>query len=196
MFSLLFFRVKFTARLSVRSALFSNRTLSGSQEQLLFVKTTSLFEILSAVFITRVATSRLSLMQDSGTVRVLSKQITRLPRNYAWHVRKPASTDMAAYRNSEVILDKLIAKLTYPRNRSWRPIRFWDVGKDQTWPPLWSSGQSSWLQNGEVLWFLWGTNWIYIGYVEKIYRLCSLVVRVPGCRTECIVIPVRYELNL
>jgi hypothetical protein len=34
-------------------------------------------------------------------------------------------------------------------------------------PPLWSSGQSSWLQNGNVLCFLWGTNWIYICYVEK-----------------------------
>jgi hypothetical protein len=34
-------------------------------------------------------------------------------------------------------------------------------------PTLWSSGQSSWLQNGDVLWFLWGTNWIYICYVEE-----------------------------
>jgi hypothetical protein len=34
-------------------------------------------------------------------------------------------------------------------------------------PPLWSSGQSSWLQNGDVLCFLWGTNWIYICYVEE-----------------------------
>jgi hypothetical protein len=30
------------------------------------------------------------------------------------------------------------------------------------WQPLWSSGQSSWLQNGDVLCFLRGTNWIYI----------------------------------
>jgi hypothetical protein len=29
-------------------------------------------------------------------------------------------------------------------------------------PPLWSSGQSSWLLNGDVLCFLWGTNWIYV----------------------------------
>jgi hypothetical protein len=35
------------------------------------------------------------------------------------------------------------------------------------WPPLWSSGQSSWLHNGEVMCFLWGTNWIYICYVEE-----------------------------
>jgi hypothetical protein len=36
-----------------------------------------------------------------------------------------------------------------------------------SWPRLWSSCQSSWLQNGNVLWFLWGTNWIYICYVEE-----------------------------
>jgi hypothetical protein len=35
------------------------------------------------------------------------------------------------------------------------------------WPPLWSSGQSSWLPNGDVLCFLWGTNWFYICYVEE-----------------------------
>jgi hypothetical protein len=38
------------------------------------------------------------------------------------------------------------------------------------WPltlTLWSSGQSSWLQDGDVLCFLWGTNWIYICYVEE-----------------------------
>jgi hypothetical protein len=34
-------------------------------------------------------------------------------------------------------------------------------------PPLWSSGQSSWLHNGDVLCFLWGTHWIYIWYVEE-----------------------------
>jgi hypothetical protein len=34
-------------------------------------------------------------------------------------------------------------------------------------PPLWSGGQSSWLHNGDVLCFLWGTNWIYICYVEE-----------------------------
>jgi hypothetical protein len=32
------------------------------------------------------------------------------------------------------------------------------------------SGQSSWLHNGDVLCFLWGTNWIYICYVDKRYR--------------------------
>jgi hypothetical protein len=34
-------------------------------------------------------------------------------------------------------------------------------------PPLWSSDQSSCLENGDVLCFLWGTNWIYICYVEE-----------------------------
>jgi hypothetical protein len=34
-------------------------------------------------------------------------------------------------------------------------------------PPLWCSGQSSWLQIGDVLCFLWGTNWIYICCVEE-----------------------------
>jgi hypothetical protein len=34
-------------------------------------------------------------------------------------------------------------------------------------PPLWSSGQSYWLHNGAVLCYLWGTNWIYICYVEE-----------------------------
>jgi hypothetical protein len=33
--------------------------------------------------------------------------------------------------------------------------------------PLLSSCQSSWLQNGDVLCFLWGTNLIYICYVEE-----------------------------
>jgi hypothetical protein len=32
---------------------------------------------------------------------------------------------------------------------------------------MWSSGQSSWLQNGDVLCFLWGTNWIYKCYVGE-----------------------------
>jgi hypothetical protein len=34
-------------------------------------------------------------------------------------------------------------------------------------PTLWSSGQGSWLQNGGVLCFPWGKNWIYICYVEE-----------------------------
>jgi hypothetical protein len=34
-------------------------------------------------------------------------------------------------------------------------------------PPLWSSGQSSWLQNGDVLCFLWGTNWICMLFKRK-----------------------------
>jgi hypothetical protein len=36
-----------------------------------------------------------------------------------------------------------------------------------SWSPLRSSGQSSWLHNGDILCFLWGTNWIYICYIEE-----------------------------
>jgi hypothetical protein len=38
---------------------------------------------------------------------------------------------------------------------------------EESRPPLWSSGESSWLQNGDVLCFLWGTNWIYVCSVEE-----------------------------
>jgi hypothetical protein len=34
-------------------------------------------------------------------------------------------------------------------------------------PPVWSSGQSSWLQKEDVLCFLRGTNWIYLCYIEE-----------------------------
>jgi hypothetical protein len=55
---------------------------------------------------------------------------------------------------------------------------------EESRPLLWSSSQSSWLQKGSVLCFLWGMNWIYICYVEKVDLRCGLVVRVPGYRTE------------
>jgi hypothetical protein len=38
---------------------------------------------------------------------------------------------------------------------------------EESRPPLWASGQSSWLHNEDVLCFLWGTNWIYICYEEE-----------------------------
>jgi hypothetical protein len=38
---------------------------------------------------------------------------------------------------------------------------------EESRPPLWSSGQISWLQNGDVLCFLWGTNRIYICCVQE-----------------------------
>jgi hypothetical protein len=64
------------------------------------------------------------------------------------------------------------------RNMHWQRFRIHNVPsaalKSQfsfiikcLWLPLWSSGQSSWLQNGDVLCYLWGTNWIYICYVEE-----------------------------
>jgi hypothetical protein len=63
------------------------------------------------------------------------------------------------------------------------------------WVPLWSSGQSSWLHNGDVLCFLWGTNWIYICYAEESRPPLCLVVRVPGYTTEiyCASCEVRTE---
>jgi hypothetical protein len=45
-------------------------------------------------------------------------------------------------------------------------------------PPLWSSGQSSWLHKGDLLCFLWGTNWIYICYVEESRFHCKLQTRI------------------
>jgi hypothetical protein len=47
---------------------------------------------------------------------------------------------------------------SHPITQCYRPI----CGLD-----LWSSGQSSWIHNGDVLCFLWGTNWIYICYAEE-----------------------------
>jgi hypothetical protein len=41
-------------------------------------------------------------------------------------------------------------------------VFWWEVG-----PHVWSSGQSSCLQNGDVFCFLWGTNLIYICYAEE-----------------------------
>jgi hypothetical protein len=38
---------------------------------------------------------------------------------------------------------------------------------EESRPPLWSSGQSSWLHNGYVVCFLCSTNWIYICYAEE-----------------------------
>jgi hypothetical protein len=56
-----------------------------------------------------------------------------------------------------------------------------------TRPPLWSSGQSSWLHNGDVLCFLLGTKWIYICYVEEsmpplwsVGQRSSLQIQRPG----------------
>jgi hypothetical protein len=56
------------------------------------------------------------------------------------------------------------------------------------------SGQSSWLQNGDVLRFLWGTNWIYICYVEESRPpLCSSG-QSSWLLNGDVLSPVRYEL--
>jgi hypothetical protein len=52
-------------------------------------------------------------------------------------------------------------------NPYWRWVISLTLQLNVEGPPLWSSGQSSWLRNGDVLCFLWGTNWIYTCYVEE-----------------------------
>jgi hypothetical protein len=74
-----------------------------------------------------------------------------------------------------VIVLKLFAMSLqlYPLQRNWQTM--WTRYELYIWgqackvrPPLWSSGQSSWLQNGDVLCFLWGTNLIdTVYYVEE-----------------------------
>jgi hypothetical protein len=49
--------------------------------------------------------------------------------------------------------------------------------------PLWSSGQSSWLHNGDVLCCEVRTEFIYV-MLKKVDRLCGLVVRVPSFRDQ------------
>jgi hypothetical protein len=56
---------------------------------------------------------------------------------------------------------------TIPRRTGRLTVGRKKTSKLQTRPPLRSSGQGSRLQNGDVLCFLWGTNWIYICYVEE-----------------------------
>jgi hypothetical protein len=83
---------------------------------------------------------------------------------------------------------------TSPQTRRWQfPLLI-----QMSWPPMWSSGQSSWLQKGDVCVSCEvRTEFIY-SYVmyKRVDRLCGLVVRVPGYRTEMYVFPARYELNL
>jgi hypothetical protein len=78
--------------------------------------------------------------------------------------------------------DPCIAKIISTRRDSFRFTQRYShsaiqlliyTGEQLRWPPLWSSGQRSWLQNGHILCFLWGTNWIYICYVEE--RTASVV---------------------
>jgi hypothetical protein len=44
---------------------------------------------------------------------------------------------------------------------------------DESGQPLWYSGQSPWLENGDVFCFLWGTNWIYLCYIEESRPPCK-----------------------
>jgi hypothetical protein len=77
---------------------------------------------------------------------------------------------------------------------SWPvPIRNYLQNYEPYWrPPVWSSGQRNWLQNGDELSFLWGTNLIYICYVEEsrgtLYpQQLTLTSSASGCRSVGIV---------
>jgi hypothetical protein len=60
----------------------------------------------------------------------------------------------------------------------WLSVVMWLwLWPDLTRPPLWTSGQSSWLHNGDVLCFLRGTNWIYI-YIRTSIYICYIYIRV------------------
>jgi hypothetical protein len=60
----------------------------------------------------------------------------------------------------------IMVRLLHCRILSFGSLNYWNTYCSCA-PPLWSSGQSSWLQNGDVLCFLWDTNWIYICYAEE-----------------------------
>jgi hypothetical protein len=62
-------------------------------------------------------------------------------------------------------------------------------------PPLWSSGQSYWLHNGDVSCFLWGTNWIYICYVEERRPHLWSSGQSFWLHNGAVLFSVRYELN-
>jgi hypothetical protein len=66
---------------------------------------------------------------------------------------------------------------------------------EYSWPPLWSSGQNSWLIT-EMYCFLWGTNWIYICYVEESRPPLWSSGQNSWVQNREVLFPVRYELNL
>jgi hypothetical protein len=76
-------------------------------------------------------------------------------------------------KSSTRLLKKLICReLSMKRRNGNVSNKVWNPGVVQRKnsidsAPLWSSGQSSWLQIGDVLCSLWGRNWIYICYVEE-----------------------------
>jgi hypothetical protein len=73
-------------------------------------------------------------------IKLCSQWTISKPRHYiTWAVSAPSALELASF----------------PPDL----LSFWSFSK---WLPLWSSGQNSWIQNGDVLCFLWGTNWTYI----------------------------------
>jgi hypothetical protein len=79
------------------------------------------------------------------------------------------------------------------------PVRYelnliWYV--EESRPPLWCSGQSSWLLNGDILCFLRGTNSNYICNVEESRPPLWSSGQSSGLQNGDVWFPVRYELNL
>jgi hypothetical protein len=78
-----------------------------------------------------------------------------------------AVTHLSLPRLCASLLYSTPCSLLYTKEKGAIEQQQFTVSKDRERPPLWSSGQSSWLHNGDVVWFLWGTIWIYICYVEE-----------------------------
>jgi hypothetical protein len=103
-------------------------------------------------------------------------------------------SDIITHSEVQIKLIKLIGPLLWSsfqtgyRNCTVLPVRYelnlYTCYAEESRPPLWYSGQSSWLHNGDVLCFLSGTNWIYICSVEEIRPPLCLVVRVPDYRSR------------
>jgi hypothetical protein len=95
--------------------------------------------------------------------RLFPKQLRFPPANY-YSTNVPYSFDTRGWYSR---LDWVCTTPPPLPNKIPR-IEFYN-GNYELGPPLWSSGQSSWLLNGDVLCFLWGTNCIYIHvcYVEE-----------------------------
>jgi hypothetical protein len=102
--------------------------------------------------------------------------MTWLVSDYSVKYRPVFSSERTHWKQNNVIVKRKKKSKIKSGHGSQREARYPDLLVD--WlsaarrtptprPPLCSSGQSSWLQSGDVLCFLWGTNWIYICYVEE-----------------------------
>jgi hypothetical protein len=96
---------------------------------------------------------------------------------YEWNKQFPLHSTVFLGNATILLLCKYKLQCTVPaykaRVSTARPLKVrmssyqFNTCFQNGWPPLLSSGQSSWLQSGDVLCFLWGTNWIDVCYVEE-----------------------------